>query len=263
MPLVAAAVCPQPPLLVPEIAAGAAAETADLRAACDAAVAALTRSGARSLVVVGAGDRTTEYRAPFRGSLAPWGGPPLDPWGDPAPASSGGPAPASSGGPALGERTAPGDGPPADPLPLSLLIGGWLLSRTAARPAALRMLTVDSTASADECRALGAGLGSADPWAMLVIGDGSACRGLKAPGYDDPRAEPYDKEVARALADADPDALLDLDPTLSAELKAAGRAPWQVLAGAARAAGSRWRGELTYEAAPYGVAYFVARWTGA
>ena len=237
MPLVAAAVCPQPPLLVPQIAAGAAVETADLRAACDDAVAALAGSGARSLYVVGAGDRTREFSPPFRATLAPWGGP----------------AEVTLGG--------PDHPPPSEWLPLSLSIGAWLLSRAADRPEELRMLTADSAASVVECRELGARLDAADPWAMLVIGDGSACRGLKSPGYDDPRAEPYDQAVARALADADPDALLGLDPTLSAELKAAGRAPWQVLAGAARAAGCAWRGELTFEAAPYGVAYFVARWT--
>ena len=41
-----------------------------------------------------------------------------------------------------------------------------------------------------------------------------------------------------AEAAADSDALLGLDPELSAELKVAGRAPWQVLAGAARTAGA-------------------------
>ena len=45
---------------------------------------------------------------------------------------------------------------------------------------------------------------------------------------------------------------------VSTELKAAGRAPWQVLAGAARAAGGGWRGELLHDSAPYGVAYFVS-----
>ncbi len=52
---------------------------------------------------------------------------------------------------------------------------------------------------------------------------------------------------------------------------AAGRAPWQVLAGAAEAAdaaqsghsgaGERpWHGELLSYGAPYGVGYFVALW---
>jgi hypothetical protein len=47
---------------------------------------------------------------------------------------------------------------------------------------------------------------------------------------------------------------------------AAGRAPLQVLAGAAEANGSgtgerAWRGELLSYGAPYGVGYFTALWT--
>ena len=92
---------------------------------------------------------------------------------------------------------------------------------------------------------------------LLAMGDGSACRTLKAPGYLDPRAEPFDRAVTKALADADTEALLALDPALAAELMVAGRAPWQVLAGAA---GGRYRGEVLYDEAPYGVQYAVATW---
>lgn len=71
--LVAAAVCPHPPLVVPEIAGSAAPELDDLRAACDAAVDRLWRSGARHLLIVGADRSTREYHPPFVGSFAPWG----------------------------------------------------------------------------------------------------------------------------------------------------------------------------------------------
>ncbi|GIJ11298.1 hypothetical protein ACFFMR_25780 [Micromonospora andamanensis] len=240
MPLVAAAVCPHPPLLVPEIAGAAASELDDLRAACDAAVAGLLDSGARSVLVVGAGDHRADLDFPFRGSFARWGLP-LEV--------------------RLGNH--PDGVVGTDHLPLSLLVGVWLLGR---RPAAgtggvgWRMKTVGTDEPVGTCADLGARLGSNQPWALLVMGDGSACRGEKAPGYADPRAEAYDETVARALADADADALLGLDPVLSAQLKVAGRAPWQVLAGAARAAGGHWRGELRYHAAPYGVGYLVASW---
>ncbi|MDG4792377.1 class III extradiol dioxygenase subunit B-like domain-containing protein [Micromonospora sp. WMMD1082] len=238
MPLVAAAVCPHPPLLVPEIAGAAAPELDDLRAACDAAVARLCGSGARSVVVVGAGDRSADLDAPYRGSFAPWGVPL---------------AVRIGGGP---------DGPSGgDTLPLSLLVGAWLLGR-APHPGgtAWRMATVGADEPVETCADLGARLGADQPWALLVMGDGSACRGEKAPGYADPRAEAYDDGVARALAGADLDALLGLDPALSTQLRVAGRAPWQVLAGAARATGGQWRGDLSYHAAPYGVTYFVAGW---
>jgi hypothetical protein len=181
--LLAAAVCPHPPLLVPQVAAGAAGETADLRAACRAAVATLAPY---DTVVVGGSTQALE-------------------------------------------------------------IGAWLL------PGAPGVVV---TGAAD-----GAALVADQDLALLVLGDGSACRDLKAPGYLDERAAPYDAAVAAALRDADNTTLLALDPVLSDELLVAGRAAWQALAGAAGDA--RFTGDLTYDAAPYGVGYFVATWSRA
>src|SRR6185437_11526524 len=65
--------------------------------------------------------------------------------------------------------------------------------------------------------------------AFLVMADGSARRTLKAPGYLDDRAEPFDDEIARALAAVDTKSLAAIDPTAASDLLAAGRAPWQVL----------------------------------
>ncbi|MEV1287003.1 hypothetical protein [Micromonospora sp. NPDC049679] len=226
-------------MIVPELAAGAAAEFDELRAACDAALARLADSRARTLVVIGVDEREHEYTFPFRGSLRPWGLP-LDVHLGP-----------------------PSAGPPTEPLPLSLTIGAWLVGRgfTPAQPVTYRMATVRRDAAPADCAEFGRQLDADEPWALLVMGDGSACRGEKSPGYDDPRAQPYDDGVAAALACADAAALRDLDLRLSAELMVAGRAPWQVLAGAAEAAGGEWRGALSYHAAPYGVAYFVASWS--
>ena len=99
---------------------------------------------------------------------------------------------------------------------------------------------VSADADAATCAALGATLADRAPRvAMLVMGDASARRSLKGPGYLDERAAPYDEAVARALAEADTAALLALDPALSAELLVAGRAPWQVLAGAAEGGAGR------------------------
>ncbi|TWG19947.1 hypothetical protein FHU34_115340 [Micromonospora taraxaci] len=270
VPLVAAAVCPHPPLLVPEVAGSAAPELDDLRAACDTAVRRLLAAGPDSVVLLGTGPVTGPIRTPATGSLQPWG---VD----------------------LDVPLAPGQPDRGAVLPLSLTIGAWLLTRHETPPPASTVPTstppvgtpsASATSSsappvgapptstptvtavqvaadagpaelavlADEVAATG------ERVALLVLGDGSACRGVTSPGYDDPRALPYDQGVAAALADADLDVLLDLDPVVSAELKAAGRAPWQVLAGAARAAGGGWRGELLHHAAPYGVAYFVASW---
>jgi aromatic ring-opening dioxygenase LigB subunit len=98
-----------------------------------------------------------------------------------------------------------------------------------------------------------------DRVALLCMGDGSARRSEKAPGWWDDRAEAFDATVAAALAAADLEALLQLDAELARALLVAGRASWQALAGAAD--GQVWRGELTHHEAPFGVGYLVAEWT--
>ncbi|MDX6434458.1 MAG: hypothetical protein QOE54_6824, partial [Streptosporangiaceae bacterium] len=72
-------------------------------------------------------------------------------------------------------------------------------------------------------------------------------------------AEPYDAVVGGAFAAADAAVLAGLDPVSSRELLAAGRAAWQVLAGATGR--TRLRGTLLADEAPYGVGYLVASWT--
>jgi hypothetical protein len=187
-------------------------------------------------VVLGAGDRTGWLPAEANGTFVPFGV-------------------------SIEVSLAPGSAPagPDCRLPLSVAVGAWLLARRRWAGPPARAVTVAADADPAECAALADELrGRTDRVALLVMGDGSARRGEKAPGYDDPRARPYDDAVARALATVDLAALRGLDPGLGAELLASGRAPWQVLAGAA--AGTGWRGDLSYYAAPYGVAYFVAGW---
>ncbi|MER8094869.1 class III extradiol dioxygenase subunit B-like domain-containing protein [Streptomyces goshikiensis] len=234
--LVAAAVCPAPPLLVPEVAAGAAAELADVRTACSDALAVLAASRPDRLVVVGAAgaDHTGHYPQGARGSFRGFG------------------VPADV---RLGEGE---EGPRL--LPTSLAVAAWLLARARWGAAAVEGLGVAEPLEADACLRTGRELAATDDRvALLVMGDGSACRTVKAPGYLDERATAFDAEAARALGAADTAALAALDPGLARELKAAGRAPWQVLAGAAEGAGLE--GRLLYDEAPYGVGYFVATWS--
>ncbi|MFE2293981.1 class III extradiol dioxygenase subunit B-like domain-containing protein [Streptomyces sp. NPDC059452] len=239
--LVAAAVCPCPPLLVPEVAAGAAPELDAARAACLDAVGVLAASRPDLLVVVGPADGRSagSYPAGAHGSFRGFGvglDVTLGPVG----------------------RAAPG---PA--LPDSLAVGAWLLDRArwAGAPGAqVEGLAVDERRPAAACARAGEELAArVGRVALLVMGDGSACRTLKAPGYLDERAEPFDARATRALGSADLDALDALDETLAYDLKAAGRAPWQLLGGAARGAGLG--GRLLYEDAPYGVGYTVATWS--
>src|SRR3954452_9557641 len=194
--LVAAAVCPHPPLLVPELASGASAEMDDVRERCRSAVAQLAAAHPDLLVVVGV---DLGLRA---SSFAPWG---VDV-----------------------------DVDVPEPLPLSLLVGGWLT-----RGHVRSFAAVSSDLDAAECAALGAELAdAADRVALLVMGDGSARHTEKAPGYLDARAAAYDARIADALRAPDPRALLSLDPHEADELLVAGRAAWQVLAGATGAPGA-------------------------
>ncbi|WP_327288380.1 hypothetical protein [Streptomyces sp. NBC_01198] len=240
--LVAAAVCPCPPLLVPAVAAGAAPELDALRDACADAVGLLAAARPDLLVAVGPADAATHgaFPAGARGSFRPFG---------------------VAMDVRLGTARATDDRAPADDaaaLPPSLAVAAWLLDGWNA--SSVEGLGVAEHLTPDRCADAGRDVAqSAERIALLVMGDGSACRTVKAPGYLDERAEGFDSAVAAALAAADTAALAGLEPGLAQELSAVGRAPWQVLAGAAEGAGLG--GQLLYEAAPYGVGYFVAGWT--
>ena len=236
--LVAAAICPCPPLLVPEVAAGAAPELDRARAACADALGVLAAARPDLLVVIGPAER---------------GGPDLHPEGTPG----------SFRGFGVEVDVRLGGAKDVEPgreLPPSLAVAAWLLERTGWSDAPIEGLGVGEPLEADRCVETGREIAArAERVALLVMGDGSACRTLKAPGYLDERAAPFDAEVARALGTADVPALKALDAELAYELKSSGRAPWQVLAGAAEDADLA--GALLYEDAPYGVGYVVATWS--
>ncbi|GAA3874968.1 class III extradiol dioxygenase subunit B-like domain-containing protein [Streptomyces lacrimifluminis] len=238
--LVAAAVCPCPPLLVPEVAAGAAPELDAARAACTDALGVLAASRPDRLLVVGPAGQSGRGPHPegTRGSFRGFG---VD----------------------LGVRLGTGNSGPealARELPPSLAVAAWLLERSGWSQAPMEGLGVGEPLAAERCVAIGREIGGQQGRvALLVMGDASACRTLKAPGYLDERAAGFDADVARALGAADVVALKTLDAELAYELKASGRAPWQVLAGAAENTGLA--GTLLYEDAPYGVGYVVAAWS--
>jgi hypothetical protein len=222
--MLAAVVCPHPPLLIPEVAAGAAGELDELRVACDAALKTGLAAGPERVVLVGAGRYTHPWPADAADVLADFGMP-----------------------------------KPAGDLPLSLTVGRWLLDR-AGWDGPRELHSIAAGAGTAECAALGAQLAAGPPALLLVLGDASARRSVAAPGHLDERAEAFDAAVAAAFAAADADALLKLDPALAGELLAAGRPAWQVLAGAIQASGGSWAGTVHYDAAPYGVGYLVASW---
>lgn len=96
--IVAAAVCPHPPVLVPEIAPGTTDELSDLRQACFDAVQSILSARPDRVIVLGGGDLLDDRDESSGGTLAAYG------------------ADVRAGGEALG-------------LPLSLTIGAWLLDR--------------------------------------------------------------------------------------------------------------------------------------
>lgn len=221
--LIAAAVVPTPPLLVPEVAAGSAGRDQDLRDAALAAVRRLLDPRPDRVVVVGEASTT----GPLDGE------PDWHPYGVRAPR-------------------------PARSLPLANGIGAWLLQQQGA-DVAVEHLGVAADLPADACATLGRAL-AADPrrTALLACGDGTATRDEKAPGSFSPAAAAFDARLDTALRAGDPAGLLGLGVEEARELWVAGRPAWQVLAGAAE--GASWDAEVTYAAEPYGVHYVVATW---
>jgi hypothetical protein len=264
--IVAAAICPSPPLLASELT-GQADILPELRTACAAAVTRLLAAAPEVVAVVGPAAAT-----------GPW---------DPA-----GQLSLASFAPALGQGNSqtdnskkrdaalPAAAPPAAAplLPLALGIGARLLDQAGyTGPRTLHGISEDEPAAA--CLALGRRLAASAPRvALLAVGDGSARRSASAPGYLDERAAPFDESVERAVRDGDLPAIAALDPALAAALLAAGRPAWQALAGALSAtsaphftgrlaadhrsgdgsAATRPQTEVLYSDAPLGVAYLVA-----
>jgi hypothetical protein len=220
--LAAAALCPGPPLLVPALS-GVDPAAAQLRAACDTAVATLLTGPFDEVGVVGGSATTGAWPPEARPDFARYGAP-----GD-------------------GSGSFDGDAE----LPLSVGIGAWLLDRAGHHGDRLLWSVAEPNVSA----AVDA-LSGPRRLALLVIADGSAKRTLKAPGYLDERAADYDGAVEQAVSTGDIAALRRLDAALARELMAPGWAALQVLA--ALAAGRRPHATVHYADAPFGVGYLVA-----
>lgn len=225
MTLLAAAVVPSAPLLVPGIAGGIVPLDDVLRSHVLAVVAQVLAAGAPIMVVAAA------PTSGWQQGTWDWRGFGVDGRG--------------------------GDGPA---LPLGLALGAYWLDALDAG-ADRRYLGIAHDAAPSECAARGRELVQKHDFGLLVVADGSARRSEKAPGHLDPRAADFDAEVEAALRTGSPERLAGLEAAQAAALLAAGRPAWQVLAGAA--AGATWSAEVPYADAPYGVAYFVASWTRA
>ncbi|GAB2499878.1 class III extradiol ring-cleavage dioxygenase family protein [Nocardiopsis aegyptia] len=225
--IVGTAVCPHPPLLLRELTGGQDV-AAELRKACEEALASLVALGPEVVVVVGGADTGGRHEP--------------------------GPAPVGAFGGA-GARSAEGA------LPLSLGVAGRLLDAVGGA-VPVEMYTVAFGAGPDAVAELARAIADRpERVGLLVMGDGSARRGVKAPGHLDERAFDFDERVRRALAGADPSALSGLEPDLAAELWVAGRAALQVMADAVARGGASYRSEVLYADDPFGVMYTVAVWS--
>ena len=156
--LIAAAVCPHPPLLVPEVTGAhgpGADELSRLRAACREAVAVLLGAALNLLVVVGDAGHTAEYPPAAGGSLRDFG------------------VPFTVG---------------ADPvLPLSLTIGKWLLAGVAPGGPPAAWWGIASGAATADCRTWGRSWprwrrGSrCSPWVTAPAAGSAASPGPRTP----------------------------------------------------------------------------------
>lgn len=223
----AVAFCPQPPLLVSEVGAS---EPVAARAPSIAAVRWLAGLPIQRIVVLGAGVTAGRYGPGGAGSFARYG---VD----------------------LAVRL-PGKADiaqPSGPLPLSLAVGAWLLAQTSWTAAVIGLTCDEHGELPSDLEALG------EQDALLVMGDGSARRTEKAPGWLDDRAAGFDAQLSAALAAGDPDLLARIDLDLGRDLLAAGAPAWR--AASQLLTGTAWQADVYYDEAPYGVGYLVATWS--
>jgi hypothetical protein len=144
--------------------------------------------------------------------------------------------------------------------PLSLRVGRSLLTQDGLG-LPIEAVGIQADAPAEECRIAGERIAEhPGRVGLLVMADGSACRSLKAPGYLDERAVPFDAMLTEALLARDWAGIGRLDRQLAAELLVGGRAAWQVMAGAlagAERVGGQYLPTCHYRDDPFGVWYPV------
>ena len=227
------AICPPAPLLARELT-GLDPVIPELRQACAAAAERLVKSAPEVIAVVGPGRRTAVWPADGRLNLAAFG-------------------------PALGTRDAsiPGlGGRPRAALPLPLGLGARLLDEAGYTGPRL-LQSVHSGEPAAACLRLGADLRTSPTgsgcWSWPTGARAAACG---PPATWTRGRPPSTRRSSEAVRSGDLGSLRAMDHDLARELLAAGRAGWQVLAGAmpGRAPST----EILYNADPFGVFYLVA-----
>jgi hypothetical protein len=151
-------------------------------------------------------------------------------------------------------------GRPAAVPSIATLVGTHLLAALP-HPPPTTAVEVNGTPPTTSDLAERLGLGGSERIALVVIADGSACHGPRAPGRQDDRAAEFDGAVAGALATGDPAALRAacVNRGLPAGELMAMVAPLRLLAELADIDPPD-TAEVLYAGAPFGVGYFVASW---
>jgi hypothetical protein len=228
--LTAIALIPAAPVMVPELATGAAAELSDLRAA----VFAAARELPARWITVGVGSTDEVIPSDAVGTFGGYG---VD----------------------VRVGLAGGELADATRLPLCALITGWVRGQVS--PGAHAEVRVYSQGlgvgvALARGRALRAEVeGAAEAIGVLVVADGANTLTPPAPGGYDPDSAAVQMTLDDALGSGDVGALTELPAGIG------GRVAYQVLAGLAEPAPSEAR-EL-FRGAPYGVGYFVGVWSPA
>ncbi|MFY9919290.1 MAG: hypothetical protein WAL26_12940 [Mycobacterium sp.] len=225
--LSAIAIVPSAPVMVPELAASAAGELADLREAVFVAASSLPRRW----IAVGVGPTDAVIGPERAGTFAGYG---VD----------------------LRVALSPdSDGTPGE-LPLCALVTGWLRGQVDPQARVeVRVYSDDYGAdqALDRGRRLRAEIDDADDLVgVLVVADGVATLTPPAPGGYDPDSPPVQAALDDALAGGDTAALARLPRSV------VGRVAYQVLAGLVGQA-PRSAKEL-HRRSPYGVGYFAGVW---
>ncbi len=107
-----------------------------------------------------------------------------------------------------------------------------------------------------------AGAPMPDPGAaagLLVVANGSATRSEKAPGHLDERSFGFDDALDAALRAGRPERMRELDADLAEQLWCFDAPVWHGLADLAEA--SQGPVDVDYDDDPFGVRYWVVRWT--
>lgn len=224
--LSAVAIVPSAPVMVPELAATAAEELAELREAVLTAAGSLPSRW----IAVGVGAADAVLGPDVAGTFAGYG---------------------------VDRRVAlsPDAAETLRELPLCALIAGWIREQAKQEARAeVRVYAADHDVDAALAhgRRLRAEIDAAvDPVGVLVVADGAHTLTPPAPGGYEPDSIPTQAALDDALAAGDAAALTRLPDTI------VGRVAYQVLAGIIEAPRSA---KELYRGAPYGVGYFAGVW---